>query len=113
MPVLLSGGIWVQSTLSSVNMVAGLFGLTSMATEFVPALTRPVMLNANLVYAPVTVADVATSVPFTQTLAEPTTPFTIRFATWPDARLAVKSVRHHQGTENCLIVSAPILVIWP
>ena len=26
MPVLLSGGIWVQSTLSSVNIVVGSFG---------------------------------------------------------------------------------------
>src|SRR5690348_8837540 len=37
MPVLLSGGIWVQSTLSRVNMLVGSFGLTSIASEFVPA----------------------------------------------------------------------------
>ena len=36
MPVLLSGGIWVQSTLSRVNMLVGSFGLTSIASEFVP-----------------------------------------------------------------------------
>ena len=35
MPVLLSGGIWVQSTLSRVSIVAGLFGYTSSASAFV------------------------------------------------------------------------------
>src|SRR5215469_14877359 len=40
MPVLLSGGICVQSTLSSVSMLFGLFGYTSMASEFVPATSR-------------------------------------------------------------------------
>ena len=40
MPVLLSGGIWFQSTSSSVNIVFGLFGFTSMASEFVPGRTR-------------------------------------------------------------------------
>src|SRR5690349_23949472 len=49
MPVLLSGGIWFQSTSSRVNMVCGLFGLTSMASEFVPGWTRPVMVKANRV----------------------------------------------------------------
>src|ERR1700745_3189487 len=49
MPVLLSGGICVQSTLSSVNMLVGSFGLTSIASEFVPATTRLEMLNVNLV----------------------------------------------------------------
>src|SRR5690348_5828504 len=60
MPVLLSGGIWFQSTSSSVNIVCGLFGLTSIATAFAPGLTTPVMSKANRVYAPVTVLEVAT-----------------------------------------------------
>ncbi len=112
MPVLLSGGIWVQSTLSRVNMVVGSFGLTSIASEFVPA-TRLVRLKVNRVYAPVTVAEVATSVPFTQTLAEPITPLTISVAVWPAGRFGVKSVRHHQGTLNWLTVSGPILLMEP
>jgi hypothetical protein len=49
MPVLLSGGIWFQSTSSSVNILAGSFGLTSMASALAPDLTRPVMLKVNLV----------------------------------------------------------------
>ena len=60
-----------------------------------------------------TVDEVATSVPFTQTLAEPTTPLTISVATWPEVRFGVKSVRHHQGTLNWLTVSGPILVMDP
>src|SRR5262249_37298303 len=60
MPVLLSGGIWFQSTSSSVNIVCGLFGLTSTATAFAPGRTSPLMSKANRVYAPVTVLDVAT-----------------------------------------------------
>ena len=60
-----------------------------------------------------TVDDVATSVPFTQTLAEPTTPLTIRVAVCPVARFGVKSVRHHQGTSNVLTESGPILVMFP
>src|SRR6185437_4013421 len=58
MPVLLSGGIWVQSTLSSVKFVVGSFGLISIASEFVPATTRLLMLKVKLVYAPVTVEEV-------------------------------------------------------
>ena len=49
MPVLLSGGIWVQSTLSRVNMLVGSFGLTSIASELVPERTRLVRLKVNLV----------------------------------------------------------------
>ncbi len=49
MPVLLSGGIWVQSTLSRVNMLVGSFGLTSIARELVPERARLVMLKVNLV----------------------------------------------------------------
>ena len=49
MPVLLSGGICVQSTLSRVNMLVGSFGLTSMASEFVPWRARLVMLKVNRV----------------------------------------------------------------
>ncbi len=49
MPVLLSGGICVQSTLSRVNMLVGSFGLTSIATEFVPATTRFARLTVNRV----------------------------------------------------------------
>src|ERR1700751_1194640 len=44
-PVLLSGGICVQSTLSRVNMLVGSFGLISMASELVPWRARLVMLN--------------------------------------------------------------------
>src|SRR5215469_15043018 len=113
MPVLLSGGIWVQSTLSRVNSDVGSFGLTSMATELTPDTSRLVRGKLKRVYAPVTVADVATSVPFTQTLAEPTTPLTIRLATWPACRLGVKSVRHHHGTLNRLTETAPILLAKP
>src|SRR5215467_13795801 len=109
MPVLLSGGIWVQSTLSRVNIVVGLLGLTSTASELVPERIRFVIGNVNRVYAPVTVAEVATSVPFTQTLAEPTTPLTIKLAAWPACRFGVKSVRHHHGTLNWLTVTGPIL----
>ncbi len=47
--MLLSGGIWFQSTSSSVNMVSGLFGLISIASEFVPDRIRLVMLKVNLV----------------------------------------------------------------
>src|SRR5215831_205433 len=49
MPVLLSGGIWVQSTLSSVNMLVGSLGLISMASELVPDRISPVMLKVNRV----------------------------------------------------------------
>jgi len=49
MPVLLSGGIWFQSTSSRVNMVSGSFGLTSMARLFVPGRISLVMLKVNLV----------------------------------------------------------------
>src|SRR6266568_1517401 len=111
--VLLAGGIWFQSTSSRVNMVLGLFGLTSMASEFVPVLTSLVRLKLNLVYAPVTVAEVATSWPLTHTFAEPTTPFTISVATGPACRFGVKSVRHHHGTLNSLTVSAPVADMKP
>ena len=57
--------------------------------------------------------EVATWVPFTQTLAEPTTPLTISVAAWPACRFGVKSARHHQGTLNCLTVSAPTLFMKP
>src|SRR6516165_970174 len=112
MPVLLSGGIWVQSTLSSVYKLVGSFGLISIASEFVPDRTRPVMLKANRVYAPVTVADVATSVPFTQTLADPTTPFTIRVAVRPGSRSDMKAVRHHQDALNCVTVTGPSSLMY-
>jgi hypothetical protein len=59
------------------------------------------------------VAELATWVPFSQTLAEPTTPLTIRVAVWPACRFGVKSVRHHQGTLNLLTVSGPILLMKP
>src|SRR5579875_1562980 len=49
MPVMLSGGIWVQSTLSSVYIDVGSFGLTSIASEFVPLTISGVMSNVNLV----------------------------------------------------------------
>src|SRR5262249_33915513 len=112
MPVLLSGGICVQSTLSSVSIFVGSFGYTSIASEFAPDASRLVMSKTRRAYAPDTVADAATSVPLTHTSALPTTPLRISFASWP-AGGAAKSVRHHHGTENCGIVSAPIFVIWP
>src|SRR5579871_848859 len=43
MPVLLSGGICVQSTLSSVSIVFGSFGCISMASELVPDVSSAVM----------------------------------------------------------------------
>ena len=113
MPVLLSGGIWFQSTSSKVNMVSGLFGLTSIATAFAPGRTSPVISKANLVYAPVTVAEVATWWPLTQTFALPMTPLTISVACWPVRRCGVNSVRHHQGTRNSGTVSAPIWFSYP
>jgi hypothetical protein len=113
MPVLLSGGIWVQSTLSTVNMDDGSFGLTSMATELVPVTRRLDTSNVNLVYAPVTVAEVATSVPLTHTFAEPITPFTTSVSYWPEAGAAVKSVRHHHGTLNGAALTGPILLAEP
>ena len=51
--------------------------------------------------------------PFTQTFAEPITPFTISVAVCPATRFGVKSVRHHQGTLNSATVSAPILLMKP
>ncbi len=57
-------------------------------------------------------AALAISVPLTHTSALPTTPLTMSFAFCP-AGGAAKSVRYHQGTENCAIVSAPTLVICP
>src|SRR5215472_16603134 len=49
MPVLLSGGICVQSTLSRVNMLVGSFGLTSIASELVPVTIWLEMLKVNRV----------------------------------------------------------------
>src|SRR5215831_17242270 len=113
MPVLLSGGICVQSTLSSVYIEVGSFGCISIASELVPFTSRCVMSKANRVYAPVTVAEVATCWPLTHTSAAPTTPLTIKFACWPGTRSRVKSVRNHQGTLNCLILSGPIFFMKP
>src|SRR5690242_15981080 len=111
-PVLLSGGICVQSTLSSVNIAVGSFGYTSIASEFVPDTSRFVMSNTRLAYAPATVALTATSVPLTHTSALPSTPLMISFVFCP-AGGAAKSVRYHHGTENCAMVSGPTFVIWP
>src|SRR5579859_5438725 len=112
MPVLLSGGICVQSTLSSVSIEPGSFGYTSIASELVPDTSRPVTSKTRLAYAPATVAEVATSVPLTHTSALPTTPLTTSFAFCP-AGGAAKSVRYHHGTENWAIVSAPTLLMKP
>ena len=49
MPVLLSGGIWFQSTSSSVNILFGSFGWISIATVFVPRRSSPVTSKANRV----------------------------------------------------------------
>ena len=49
MPVLLSGGIWFQSTSSNVNMRFGLFGCISMASEFRPARSSRLIGNAKRV----------------------------------------------------------------
>ncbi len=51
--------------------------------------------------------------PFTQTLAEPTTPLTISVAVCPAARFGVKSVRHHHGTLKVFTESGPILLMNP
>src|SRR5205814_1057793 len=96
MPVLLSGGICVQSTLSSVSIEFGSFGYTSIASEFVPATSRPVTSKTRRAYAPATVADVATSVPLTHTSALPTTPLRTSFPFCP-AGGAGKAVRFHPG----------------
>jgi tetratricopeptide (TPR) repeat protein len=48
-PVLLSGGIWFQSTSSTVYIVSGSFGCTSMATVLGPRRSRPVTAKANRV----------------------------------------------------------------
>src|SRR5205814_5549127 len=112
MPVLLSGGICVQSTLSSVSIEFGSFGYTSIASELVPATSRLVMSKTRLAYAPATVALVATSVPLTHTSALPTTPLRISFAFCP-AGGAEKSVRYHHGTENCATVSGPTFDMKP
>src|SRR5260370_7321321 len=95
MPVLLSGGIWFQSTSSRVNMVLGLFGLTSMASEFVPVLTSLVRLKLNLVYVPGTVAEGPTSWPLTHTFPEPTPPLTTSVATPPASTSALNSIPPH------------------
>ncbi len=96
-----------------MNIDVGSLGLTSIASEFVPGRARFEILNVNLVKAPVTVAELATCVPFTQTFAEPTTPLTINEAVCPVARFGVKSVRHHHGTLNVFTVSGPILLMNP
>jgi hypothetical protein len=44
-PVLLSGGIWFQSTSSSVSIVFGLFGYSSSASVLTPGLIRLVTSN--------------------------------------------------------------------
>jgi hypothetical protein len=49
----------------------------------------------------------------THTFAEPITPFTMSVSYWPEAGLAVKSVRHHHGTSNSATVSGPIAVSYP
>src|SRR5207249_2767137 len=113
MPVLLSGGIWFQSTSSSVNIVCGLFGLTSIATVLRPEWSSPAMGKANLAYAPVTVVGVATWKPLTHTAAAPITPLTISVACWPERRCRLKLVRHHQGTRNSGTVSAPTWFSYP
>src|ERR1022692_3192696 len=107
MPVLLSGGIWFQSTSSSLNILLGLFGCTSTASEFPRRLSRRVMSKVNLAYAPVTLAAPATLWPLTHTFAAPMTPLMISFASRPARRGAAKSVRHHHGTANRATVSLP------
>src|SRR6266496_1143470 len=102
MPVLLSGGILVQSTLTVVNMDVGSLGLTSIASEFVPDTIRFEMLKVNFVYAPVTVDDVATWLPFTQTLAEPMTPFTISVGVGPDLAHEAVTELHVVGEEHAV-----------
>ncbi len=49
MPVLLSGGIWFQSTSSTVNILFGSFGFTSIASAFPPGRSSPVTGKVNLV----------------------------------------------------------------
>src|SRR4051794_13539541 len=83
MPVLLSGGIWFQSTSSRVNILVGSFGWTSSASELAPDVTTPVRSKVKRGYAPVTVAWGASSLPSTQTSAAPTTPLTTSAALCP------------------------------
>src|SRR4051794_26575105 len=42
MPVLLSGGIWLQSTLSRVSIAVGSLGCIAMASALAPGRSRPV-----------------------------------------------------------------------
>src|SRR5436190_1007897 len=113
MPVLLSGGIWFQSTSSSVSIELGSLGYILMANEFVPERSVPVTSKVNRVYAPVTVDFVATCLPSTNTSAAPTTPLTMRLAVCPAARFAVKSVRYHHGTLNFATLTGPFELVNP
>ena len=49
MPVLLSGGIWFQSTSSRVSIVLGSFGYILTASVLVPGRRMPVTSKANRV----------------------------------------------------------------
>ena len=62
-PVLLSGGIWVQSTLSSVNIFDGSLGCTRSATALTPERIQRLTSKLYCVKAPWTVACEATSCP--------------------------------------------------
>src|SRR5256885_3741765 len=84
-----------------------------MASELVPERRAPVTSKVNRVYAPVTVDFDATCLPSTHTSAAPTTPLTVRLAVCPEPRLAVKSVRYHQGTLNRAMVTGPMVLVKP
>ena len=106
-PVLLSGGICVQSTLSSVNILVGSFGYSFSASALVPRRRSRVTSNAYRVLSPWTVARVAIRIPFSHTSAVPTTPLTISWACCERPRLEGNVVRNHHGTLNMGIVSRP------
>ena len=107
-PVLLSGGIWVQSTLSRVNIVFGSLGYSRKARALAPRRRSPVTSNAYCVYAPWMALWPATSCPLSHRSASPTTPLTTSVA-WreTDPPTALKVVRNHHGTANRPIVSRP------
>src|SRR6476469_9323044 len=109
MPVLLSGGIWLQSRWETVSIFLGLLGYIMIAKEFRPGWTSEVTSKVCPAYAPLTMSRPATSVPFTQTSPSPTTPGTISRAFCRE--VSVKSVRNHHGTAKRGTVTGPRLLM--
>ena len=108
MPVLLSGGIWFQSTLSSVNIVFGSFGWTSSASEFVPRAQQAgdVERVARVGALDGRVGRDLVAVDPHVGLADDAVDDQLRVLAGAARRL--KSVRNHHGTANCGTVSGPI-----